>query len=72
VGQDRLDDMGIVSHAQLVRHRQQQRVGLCNGLVLLELLDQDIRLGGVATTEDCAGLLVDKADLVLVRAAVAE
>ena len=34
VGQDRLDDMGVVGDAKLVRHRQQQRVGLGDRFVL--------------------------------------
>ena len=69
VGQNRLDDMRVVGDAQLVGDGQQQRVGLGDGLVLLELLDQDIRLGGIAAAEDRPGLLVDEADLVLILAA---
>ena len=33
--QDRLDDVGVVVDAELIRHGQQQRVGLGDGLVLL-------------------------------------
>ena len=72
MGQDRLDDMGVVGDAELVRDGQEQRVGLGDGLVLLELLDQNIRLGGIAAAEDRPCLLVDKADLVLVLAPAAE
>src|SRR6202035_1959874 len=53
-----------VGNAQLVRDGQQQRVGLGDGLVLLELFDQGIRLGGVATAEDRARVRVDESDLV--------
>ena len=48
--------MRIVSNAQLVRDGQQQRVGLGDGLVLLELFDQGIRLGGVAAAEGTRSL----------------
>ena len=58
--QDRLDDMRVVVDAELVGHRQQQRVGLGDGLVLLELLDEHVRLGGVAAAEDGA-LVVTRA-----------
>ena len=36
--QDGLDHMGVVGDAELVRHGQKQRVGLCNRLVRPELL----------------------------------
>jgi hypothetical protein len=52
--QDRLDHMGVVIDAQLVGHRQQQRIGLGDRLVALQLLDQRIRLGGIAAAEDGA------------------
>ena len=65
MGQNRLDDMDVIGDAELVGHGQQQRVGLGDGLVLPELLDQDIRLGGVAATENRPCLFVDMADLVL-------
>src|ERR1700722_14711699 len=57
--------MRIVGNAQLVRDGPQQRVGLGDGFVLLELLDQGIRLGGVAATEDRARVRVDESDLVV-------
>jgi AcrR family transcriptional regulator len=47
VGEDAVDDVGVVVDAELVRHGEQQRVGSCDRLVLLELLDQHIRLGRV-------------------------
>src|SRR5215475_9189984 len=63
--QNCFDDMRIVGNAQLVRDGQQQRVGLRDGLILLELFDQGIRLGGVATAEDRARVRVDESDLVI-------
>jgi hypothetical protein len=72
MGQDRLDDMRIIGDAQLVRDRQQQRIGFRDRLVLLELLDEDVRLGRIAPTEDGSRLLVDEADLILFPAAMAE
>ena len=65
LGQNCFDHMRIVGNAQLVRDGQQQRVGLRDGLVLLELFDQGIRLGGVATAEDRARVRVDESDLVI-------
>ena len=62
--QDRLDDVGVVVDAELIGHGQQQRVGLGDGLVLLQLLDQHVRLGGVAAAEDGACVVAEEADLV--------
>ena len=56
--------MGVVGDAELVGDGEQQRVGFRDRLVLPELFDQDVRLGGIAAAEDGAGLLVDEADLV--------
>ena len=39
--------MGIVGNAKLVWNSQQERVGLGDPFVLLQLLDQDIRHGSV-------------------------
>ena len=65
MGQDRLDHMGIIGDAELVRNGQKEGVGLRDGFVCLELLDENVWLGGVAATEDRACLLIDKTDLVL-------
>ena len=65
MGQDRLDDVRVVGNAQLVGDGQQQRVGLGDSFVLLQLFDKDVRLGGVATAENRPGLFVDEADVVL-------
>src|SRR5690606_35275770 len=51
--------------AELVRHRQQQRVGCRDRLVLGELLYERRRLGGVRAAEDGARARVDVADRVL-------
>src|SRR6185437_1620660 len=64
IGQDRLNDMRIVGDAKLVRHSQQEGVGICDGFVRPELLDENVRLGSIAATENRARLLVDKADLI--------
>src|SRR5271155_5622927 len=60
VGENRLDNMGVVGDAELIRHREEQRVGLGDGLVGSELLDENIRLGGVAAAEDRARALADE------------
>ena len=66
-----LDGVGVVVDAELVRHGQQQRVGRRDRLVLRELLDQHVGLGGVRAAEDGARVRVDVADLVLVSRRVA-
>jgi len=68
VGEDGVDDVGVVVDAELVGHGEQQRVGGCGRLVFLELLDQYIGLGGVAATEDSLGPGVDESGLVSVLA----
>ncbi len=64
MGEDAVDDVGVVVDAELAGHGEQQRVGGCDRLVLLELLDQHIRLGSVRAAEDRLGLRVDEPDLV--------
>ena len=70
--EDRLDDVGIVVDAELIGHGQQQRVGLGDAFVLLELLDEHVRLGGVAAAEDGALLFAEQSDLVPLLAAAPE
>ena len=72
MGQDGLDDVRVVLDPELVGDGQQQGVGGGDGLVLLELLDELVRLGRVASAEDRLGARVDVPDLVLVGAAAAE
>ena len=45
--------MGVVVDAQLVGDGQEERIGLCNSFVLLQLLDEYVGLGGVAAAENC-------------------
>jgi len=45
--QERLDDVRVLIDADLVRHGQQQRVGLGDGFVRLELLTEKCSAGGV-------------------------
>ena len=45
--QDALDRVGVVLDAELVRDREQQRVGRLDRRVPCELLDEDVRLRGV-------------------------
>jgi lysophospholipase L1-like esterase len=72
VGEDAVDDVGVVVDAELVGHGEQQRVGGCDRLVLFKLLDQHIRLGRVRAAEDRLGLRVDEPDLVGVLIPLAE
>src|SRR6185437_10076418 len=65
LGQDRLDDMGVVGDPELIGYGEQQRIGLGDGLVLFQLLDQDGRLGGVAAAEHGARIGFDIAELIL-------
>src|SRR4029077_17620311 len=65
VGQNRFDHMRVVGNAQLVGDGQQQRVGLGDSFVFPELLDEEMRLGGIAAAEDRPSPLVDESDLVI-------
>src|SRR5438477_1255876 len=72
MGQDRFDDMRIVGKAQLIRDRQEQRISLCNCLVLPKLIDKDVRFSSIASTKDGASFFVDETDLILFRASMSE
>ena len=72
VREDRLDDVGVVVDAKLVGHGEQQRVGLGDRFVFLELLDQHIGLGGVAAAENRPRVVAQEADLVFALAAAAK
>ena len=52
VAQHRLDQPGVVLDAELVRHGEQERVGGGDCFVTGELLDEHVRLGRVAASED--------------------
>src|SRR6187401_2783010 len=64
VGQETLQDVGVVVDAQLVRDGQQQRVrcGYCG--VGPEQVHHGVRLGGVGAAKDGARRLVEVADRV--------
>src|SRR5690606_8468599 len=51
MGQHRLQHVGVVVDAELVRDGDEQRVGGGDRLVLGKLLDQPVRLAGVALAE---------------------
>ncbi|MGJ3627565.1 hypothetical protein AB5I41_12400 [Sphingomonas sp. MMS24-JH45] len=52
MGQDAFDDIVVVIDAELVGHRQQQRVGLRDRLVGAQLLDQPVGFGSIGAAED--------------------
>jgi len=70
--QNCLHDMHIVGDAQLVWDGEQERVRLGDRLVFPELLDEDLWLSCVATTEDRPCVLVKEADCVLLLRAPSE
>src|SRR5277367_1283837 len=72
VGQNRFDHMRVIGNAQLVWDGQQQSVGLGDSFVLPELLDEYMRLGGIATAEDRPRPFVDESDLVIIFAPAPE
>ena len=57
--------MHIVRNTQLVRNGQQQGIGLLYSLVFAKLLNKDIRLRGIAATEDNSRVPVDESNFVL-------
>ena len=64
VSEDRLEDVGVVLDAELVRDRQQHGVGGRDRLVAGQLLDQLVWLGRVRAPEH-GPEVVDDADRVL-------
>jgi hypothetical protein len=68
MGQDALQHMQVVLHAQHIRHRQQERIRGSDGLVLFQLLDQTVGLVRVAAAKDAAEI-VDLTDLITFLAA---
>src|SRR5258706_20710 len=70
--EDAFEHVGVVVHAQLIRDREEQRIGRRDGLVAGERLDEDVGLRGVRAAEDGPSVGVDVADLILVAGIVAE
>ena len=64
--------MGVVLDAELVGHREQQRVGRLDRRVLGQLRDEDIGLRGIRAAEDRLRLGIEVADLVRVLVAPSE
>jgi hypothetical protein len=71
LGQNRLQNMRVVGDTQLVRDGQQQCIGFGDRVVFSELFDEHIRLGGIATAENCTRI-IDVADLVVFLRAASE
>jgi len=63
---DRLDDVGVVVDAELIRDGQEQRVSLCDGFIFRELLDEDVWLGSIAAAKNGSCVVAEEADSVLV------
>src|ERR1700722_11681921 len=72
VGQNGFDHMSVVLDAELIGNGQEQGVGLGDGFIRLEFLDQCIRLGRVAAAKNRSRALVDEPDLVVLRAPASE
>jgi hypothetical protein len=70
--EDAFKQVGVVVHTQLVRDREQQRVGHLDSLVAREFFDQHVRFSGVRAAEDGPRVRVDVADLVLVARVATE
>ncbi len=70
--EDRLDDVGVVVDTKLIRDGQEQCVSLCDSFVFRELLDEEVRLGGVAAAENGAPVVAEEADAVFVLAVAPE
>ncbi len=51
---------------------QEQRVSLCDGFVFRKLLDEEIRLGGIAAAENRSRVVAEEADLIVVLVAAPE
>ena len=64
--EDAFEHVGVVVHTQLVRDREEQRIGRLDSLVAREFFDQQVGFRGVRAAEDGPRVRVDVADLVLV------
>ena len=70
--EDRLDDVGVIVDTKLIRDGQEQCVSLCDSFVFRELLDEDVRLGGVAAAKNGSCVVAEEADSVLVLVPASE
>src|SRR6185503_14287554 len=70
--EDAFDHVGVVVHTQLVRDREEQRIGYLDSLVAREFFDQHVGFRGVRAAEDGPRVCVDVADLVLVAGVTTE
>jgi len=68
--QDGLNHVCIVVDAELVGHGQEQHVCLGDGFVLLELFDQNVRLGRVASAENGALFFAQTASIAVMKSIV--
>src|SRR5216684_1113131 len=62
--EDAFEHVGVVVHTQLVRDREEQRIGRLDRLVAREFFDQHVGFRGVRAAEDGPRVRVDVADLV--------
>src|ERR1039458_2094739 len=69
---DRLDDVGVIVDTKLIRDGQEQCVSLCDSFVVGELLDEDVRRGGVAADKNGSCVVAEEADSVLVLVPASE
>src|SRR5258706_13114357 len=70
--EDAFEHVGVVVHTQLVRDREEQRIGRLDSLVTREFFDQHVWFRGVRAAEDGPRVRVDVADLVLVSGVATE
>src|SRR5687768_11135097 len=70
--EDAFEQVGVVVHTQLVRDREEQRIGHPDSLVAREFFDQYVGFGGVRTAENGPRVCIDVADLVLVAGVATE
>src|SRR3569833_1409284 len=68
MSQEGFEQVRVVVYAELVGDSQEQRVGLGDRFIRPELLDENLRFGGIAAAEDRAGARIDESDLVLAAA----
>src|SRR5262245_7947865 len=70
--EDVFERVGVVVHTQLVRDREQQRIGHLDRLVARQFFDQHVGFRGVRTAEDGPRVRLDVADLILIAGGATE